>query len=1065
MSSNLTCISGSPATSNTIAMIVNPILPVSVSIGVNQNNICAGTSVTFTASPVNGGTPVYQWYKNTLPVGFNQPTYICTPVNGDQVYVVMSSGLACISGSPATSNTITMIVNPILPVSVSIGVNQNNICAGTSVTFTATPVNGGTPVYQWYKNTLPVGLNQPTFTCTPVNGDQVYVVISSGLACISGSPATSNTIAMIVNPILPVSVSIGVNQNNICAGTSVTFTATPVNGGTAVYQWYKNTLPVGLNQPTYTCTPVNGDQVYVVMSSNLTCISGSPATSNTITMIVNPILPVSVSIGVNQNNICAGTSVTFTATPVNGGTPVYQWYKNTLPVSLNQPTYTYTPVNGDQVYVVMSSGLSCISGSPATSNTITIIVNPILPVSVSIGVNQNNICTGTSVTFTATPVNGGTPVYQWYKNTLPVGLNQPTYTCTPVNGDQVYVVMSSGLSCISGSPATSNTIAMIVNPILPVSVSIGVNQNNICAGTPVTFTATPVNGGTPVYQWYKNTLPVGLNQPTYTYTPVNGDQVYVVMSSNLVCISGSPATSNTIAMIVNPILPVSVSIGVDQNNICAGTSVTFTATPVNGGTPVYQWYKNTFPVGFNQPTYTCAPVNGDQVYVVISSSLTCISGSPATSNTITMVVNPILLVNVTISVDQDEVCEGTPVFFTANPINGGTPSYQWYKNTLPVGSNLPTYTYIPVNSDQVYVIMTSSETCTSGNPAMSNVITITVDTPLPVDVSISVDQNNVCEGTSVTFTAIPTNEGTPTYQWFQDGYPVGGNQPTFTCVPANNDQIYVIMISSLTCVTNNPATSNTITMFVNLLPGAAGTISGPSDVCDGESGVSYSVAPIPDAASYVWTLPPGATIVSGNNTPNITVDFSQGANSGSITVLGSNACGNGTLSPDFNVTVNPIPLTPVVTATGQDLQSSAPAGNQWYYNGVIIPGATGQNYFATQPGWYWTVVTLNTCSSDTSNHVYVAGVGIEEKPDGANFLVYPVPNNGCFTVSIKLPSEDTYNIIIYNNLGVQIYQLRDVKVREKFEKVIDLRPLPNGKYLIVFSGLERMVVSKILVQK
>jgi hypothetical protein len=361
--------------------------------------------------------------------------------------------------------------------------------------------------------------------------------------------------------------------------------------------------------------------------------------------------------------------------------------------------------------------------------------------------------------------------------------------------------------------------------------------------------------------------------------------------------------------------------------------------------------------------------------------------------------------------------------------------------------------------------MTSSETCVSGNPATSNTITITVDPLLPVDVTITVDQNNVCEGTSVTFTATQVNGGTPVYQWFQNGNSVGTNLPTYTCIPSNNDQVYVIMTSGLTCVTNNPATSNIITMIINLLPGAAGTISGPIDVCDGETGVNYSVAPIPDALSYTWSVPPGATIVAGNNTPDITVDFSPGANSGVITVFGTNACGNGPVSPDLLVTVNPIPPTPIVTASGQDLHSSAPSGNQWYYNGSVIPGATGQDYFATQSGWYWTIVTLNNCSSDTSNHVYISGVSIEEKTAGANFMVYPVPNNGCFTVSITLPSEDIYNIIIYNDLGAQIFQLRDVRVKKELRKVIDLRPLPNGKYLIVFSGIERRVVSKILVQK
>ncbi|MBK9633219.1 MAG: hypothetical protein IPO64_01545 [Bacteroidetes bacterium] len=62
----------------------------------------------------------------------------------------MTSSLGCVTGSPATSNQITMTVNTINPIVINIAPSANPICAGTSVTFTGTPANAAfLPVYQW----------------------------------------------------------------------------------------------------------------------------------------------------------------------------------------------------------------------------------------------------------------------------------------------------------------------------------------------------------------------------------------------------------------------------------------------------------------------------------------------------------------------------------------------------------------------------------------------------------------------------------------------------------------------------------------------------------------------------------------------------------------------------------------------------------------------------------------------------------------------------------------------------------------------------------------------------
>ncbi|MFC6876673.1 T9SS type A sorting domain-containing protein [Flavobacterium myungsuense] len=112
------------------------------------------------------------------------------------------------------------------------------------------------------------------------------------------------------------------------------------------------------------------------MTSNATpCLTSSPATSNTVTMTVNPNLPASVSIEASATTICPGTSVTFTATPTNGGTsPSYQWKLNGTNIGADSATFTTTTlVNGDSVTVTMTSNATpCLTNSPVSSNTITI---------------------------------------------------------------------------------------------------------------------------------------------------------------------------------------------------------------------------------------------------------------------------------------------------------------------------------------------------------------------------------------------------------------------------------------------------------------------------------------------------------------------------------------------------------------------------------------------------------------------------------------------------------------------------------------------------------------------
>jgi hypothetical protein len=79
--------------------------------------------------------------------------------------------------------------------------------------------------------------------------------------------------------------------------------------------------------------------------------------------------------------------------------------------------------------------------------------------------------------------------------------------------------------------------------------------------------------------------------------------------------------------------------------------------------------------------------------------------------------------------------------------------------------------------------------------------------------------------------------------------------------------------------------------------------------------------------------------------------------------------------------------------------------------------------------------------------------------------VYPVPNEGRFNVTITTASAEIYSIHVYNNLGVSIYEEANVEANGTLQKVIDMRPVANGVYTVIFENGLNQVVKKIVVNK
>ena len=517
------------------------------------STVCQGdTGMIYSVNPVTGATG-YQW---NVPPGViitsgsntNIITVTFTAISVSGSFSVNAFNSSC---NGTISPSFPVIVNPD-PIPTISGTVQ--ACPGVAYNYMTQP---GMSNYTW--NISSGGIitgggtstdNTVTVNWNTVGSQTVSVNYRDVNGCLGASPAIAN---VNVNPNLPVSISISPSDNPVCSGTTVTYTASPINGGlNPAFQWFVNGINAGPNSPTFTYTPADNDVVICVLTSSITgCIVNNPATSNTITMTVNPDLPVSITISPSGNPVCSGTTVTYTANQINGGaTPSYQWNVNSVNVGTNNPVYSYIPNNGDIVTCILTSDATCPTGNPATSNAITMTVNPNLPVSISITASSNPFCQGSSVTFTATPTNGGaTPVYQWQVNSVNAGSGASTYTYNSAGGDIVTCILTSSQSCTTGNPATSNSITMVVNSNLPAGVTIAASSNPFCPGSSVTFTATSVNGGmTPAYQWKVNGVNAGANSPTFTYNPANNDSVRSMMTSDLSCVTGNPASSTDITM-------------------------------------------------------------------------------------------------------------------------------------------------------------------------------------------------------------------------------------------------------------------------------------------------------------------------------------------------------------------------------------------------------------------------------------------------------------------------------------------------------------------------------------
>lgn len=556
------------------------------------------------------------------------------------------------------------------------------VCAPNGATFTAVSNSVPAPAIQWQvsvagnpfaditsanqtSGTTYSGFTSSTLTLTGSALDLNGALFRAVFTNINGE-VSSNNAQLFVNPVLTPTATLEIVNNGgsaiICAGTPLTFRAQAGNtgGGTVTYNFMLNGVSVqhtASNEYINTGLVQNDEVKCVISIAGGSCLTTTTATtdatftSKTIS-VLNPAVTISSNLG---TTICAGTSVTFTATAAQAGSfnLLYNFKVNGISRqsgSSNQFTVSNLQ-NNEVVTCDLTIQTGTCAGTTAVSNGLTMTVNPNLTPTVTLNASSSTICTGSTVTFTASAANtgGGTVNYDFKVNGVSrQSAASNTFTASNLTNGQVVTceVVVTGGSCTAAS-ATSNGITMNVASLPTVTLSAS-PTGSVCSGSPVTFTATAANtgGASVLYTFSVNGISMAPSASnTFTTSSLaDNDQVQCQIELTSGTCSGATASSNLLTMDVvasfTPAVTLSVTPGTTIN---AGGTATFTAVASNigGGSITYSFKVNgvTSQSGPLTVFSTNTLQNGQVVTCEISiSGGTCLSSSMAVSNSITMSV-------------------------------------------------------------------------------------------------------------------------------------------------------------------------------------------------------------------------------------------------------------------------------------------------------------------------------------------------------------------------------------------------------------------------------------------
>ena len=478
---------GCSATHAGITVTVNPLPTIGLTSDATANTICADDNVTFTAT---GGTS-YEFFVNGASQGAASATATfstTTLADGDVITVTGTDANTC----SATSTGITMTVNPLPTPTLVSDKTGNTVCAGDAITFTGggVPVNsfGGALDFDLSDNVtgtnanLPLGNNSRTvelwmksdgfafeslfqYGNNTVNGQYFNIAIAGGLIKFEGHfndlhgtttvqdgqwhhiaiTHDGSTMILYVDGVVDASISKTLNTVNSSFSIGLINTLNADMDELRVWNVARTQTEITTNMNNALTGSETGLVAYYDFNQGVaggnnagltTLIDKSPSGAN----------------GTLNGFTLTGATSNWDNGQTTPGAGTYQFFVNGASQGAASGTNTFASSslsNTDVVTVKVTNANGC----SATSTGITVTVNPLPTPTLASDDTDNKICTGGSVTFTAT--NADEYIFQVNGATVQAQSAIATFTTASLaNNDVVSVI---GVTTATGCQQASTT--------------------------------------------------------------------------------------------------------------------------------------------------------------------------------------------------------------------------------------------------------------------------------------------------------------------------------------------------------------------------------------------------------------------------------------------------------------------------------------------------------------------------------------------------------------------------------------------------------------------------------